>query len=291
MPEPETAAPVEELEPKVPVEEAPPETPEEPVAPETPVEPEAPAAPEEPSAAALRAQLEEKDAEIARLKAAQPAPEEPAPAPAPAAAEAKAIAKFVNVTRPQLEREFTREGITPQEQFRVLHDLSDHMLGAVLQDKVVPVGLAVIELSNDNELLRMQVENPGAKTTLAETRAELLKLPWARRSEPGIVQATYERILGRKANGRAPAPAAKGPARPATAVSKVLRDVSAGGGAPAKVTASVKLTTLQEAERQELESEAGPGTMPPDRYKAKLEARQANAKANNRKVPALLREL
>ena len=299
---------VEEQDPKLkpdgtPVEEAP-ETPQEPVdAPEeqpgevlppeeeTPVE--TPAAGEEPpaeeagpTADELRAQLEAKDAEIAQLKADKPVAGEPQQ-------RVSMGQVFLRDSKPALKAAFAAAK-TPAEQYEVMFNTANQMVGVILQDAGVigqdgkmrnlladtqSLAAANIDLANEIEIRDLR-SDPAFKASEAKVREQLKKMPWIERGDAGAVAKAFKAIGGKAQNGAAKTPAA------APAARTILKDLSAGGGASPK-PATIRLSKEQEVDYQAIISDGVNLTRP--EYYAKWKARADQAKAKKRPIPATYR--
>lgn len=269
-----------------------PETPEVPETPETPETPEVPEVPEEPagpSAEELLKQIQDKDAEIERLKGeTEKKPESP---PAERRIQNLVTDHFIKNVLPEARKVFTSEDATPEKQFNTIIDTVNQMIGAVQTDQIKPqiegLATALIETLNELEIRDLRGEVPDFKKAFEkQVRETLSKANWKDRGDMDFVRGIYHRILGASSDGKKPNPIAKS-AIPAA--SGALKDLSAGkGGAPVK-TSTVRLTAAQEAERKEMENEQGGLPFPPELYMSKLKARQDKLKANNRPVPSLLR--
>lgn len=249
--------------------------------------------PADDSAEQLRAQIAAKDAEIERLRAGgdQPKPE----APAPQDGGLRHIGNFVHQVVPQAKKAFADPETPLDRQFDIMLDTADKMLGAVMEDRVLPsinkLAIANIVLANELEIRDLRADNPDFKKQYEpQVKEELAKLEMKERGKPDVAKKIYYRILGEKnGHGKPATPVSNGKAR-ASAPSATLRDVSAGSPASAQKSNGIRLSKEQEAERQTDAQETGQ-LMSPESYLAKLKARQDRARALGRKVPQTLREL
>lgn len=240
------------------------------------------------SAAELRAQLAAKDAEIAALKAA-PKAEEPAKPAAPPQGRMSNIQLVQRQVIPEARKVFVDPNSTVQQQFDVLLDAQQQMLGAVLVDSINPyfenLATANIGLANELEIRDIRSEDSTfAKQLEPKVKAELDKMRWEDRGKPGAVKSVYYRLLG-ESNGKRAAEQVAAKPNPAA----VLRDVSAGMSGGGAKSPGIRLTKEQEADRLDMSTDGS--VLSPENYLAKLKARQDRAKATNRKVPSTLREL
>lgn len=261
-------------------------------APEAPAEPEAPAAP---SAEELAAQLAEANAKIAALEAPPAAPEPAAPAaPAPGGIQhMQASAQFVREVLPAAKQAFIKDTATPEQQFDTLYDMTNRMVGAVLQDRVAPVALANVEMHNEIEIRDLRVSedgtpNPEFRALEPTIRKELAQMSWKDRATGTAVSQVYDRLLGaktRKPGAAAPAPAAR-PATPNPAARAAVRDISTPAGA-VRPKVTVTLTAEQEADRSAMEADGQP--MSAELYAAKYKARADKAKALGKPIPRTYR--
>lgn len=243
--------------------------------------------PSEPTAEELKQQLAASQAEVEHLKSALPPSKEEEPEPAPTdrqPIQMTATQAFLHQTMPESKKQYSADTATPADQFDVMINTVDRFVGAVLQDQILPathqLAAALIESNNEIEMLQLKFYDPAFKGLEATVRKSLGKLTLVDRSKPQAVRNLYYQIRGAKPDGT-PVTSPKDP-------SAVLRDVSAGGGAPRK-SSSVRLTADQETERSAIEAEQDtPFT--PEQYAAKLKVRQDRAKAAQKTEPKLLRD-
>ena len=240
---------------------------------------------EEPTAETYRQQLADRDAEIARLRG-----EKPADVSTVAPGQRVSMAQvYLKTVKPELKRQFVA-GKDAEQQFEAVHEMANQMLGAVLTDRVDPLGLATVGLYNELEIRDLR-SDPTFKTLEPKVRAALNKADWKERAKveddgTGVVTAIYHRLRGSQQNGAAK-PVATTPKAPLSApVRQALKDVSSGGGASPK-PAGVRLTKEQETDFQAILQDGIDITRA--EYYAKWKARADQAKAGGRKIPATYR--
>lgn len=265
-----------------------------------PVGDEEPAAEPEPTAAELKAQLEAANAKIATLEGGdEPADEEPA-VPVKPTGRVSMSQTYLTQAVPEHRKEFAAAK-TPGEQYNVVMESANQMVGSILHDsgimengKLLEVGkhlrgLAISNVHMANELeIRDLRSDPEFKRLEPEVRKQLAKTAWSLRAGDDKhltpVADIYHRLIGAKKNGaikpQVPSRAA------APAAGKILRDVAAGGGASPKPT-SVRLTTEQESDYKEMVENGWTGSR--TEYYAKFQSRVQQAKAAKKPLPKTFR--
>lgn len=242
------------------------------------------------SAADLQAALDEN----ARLKAENDQLKAGARPAAPAATDGQekfpVTRHFISQVLPAAKQRFTHPEATAQDQFEVVTDLTDKLLGAYHNDRVLPaldqIVMQNIILQNEVEIRDLRAADPKFRSALeSAVRSELKTMRWEDRIKPEAVQTIVDRLTG--AARRVPAAAPSGVKRPGAA-SAVLRDVSAGGVGTRTPVSGTKLTPDQESDYQAMLAEGSEWTR--EQYYAKTKARQEMAKKNNRTVPKTYRD-
>ena len=281
MPEDVITPPTEEVV-ETPVEE----TPKDEVVEETPKEEE----PAGPSAEELKNQLDEAKAENERLKAESS--ERKPEAPQERRVQHLVTQNFIDKVLPAARKAFTAEDTTSDKQFDTIIETVNQMIGAVQTDQIRPqvesLATALIEVLNELEIRDLRGEVQDFKKAFEKpVRDALSKVNWKDRGNMDAVRAIYHRIKGAAGDGEKVPPKTN---KAIPGASGALKDLSAGkGGAPTK-TVTVRLTEEQEQDRKEIEEETGV-PHPPEKYFAKLKARQDKAKAAGKRIPNTLREL
>ena len=255
---------------------------------ETPATGEEPPAEEAgPTADELRAQLEEARAENERLKAEQPA----AGGQPPQRVSMGQV--FLRDSKPALKAAFSAAK-TPAEQYEVMFNTANQMVGVILQDAGVigqdgkmrnlladtqSLAAANIDLANEIEILNLR-SDPAFKAVEAKVRERVEKMSWVDRGEKGAVAKAYKAMGGKVQNGAPKSPAA------APAARTILKDISAGGGASPK-SQSIRLSKDQEVDYQGIVNDGVNLTRA--EYYAKWKARADQAKAKGRPMPKTYR--
>lgn len=244
-----------------------------------------------PSAEELQKQIEEKDAEIERLKG-ETAKKEPEPPIVERRAQNLVTDHFIKNILPEARKSFTSEDATPEKQFNTIIDTVNQMIGAVQTDQIRPqiegLATALIETLNELEIRDLRGEVSEFKKTFEkQVRETLSKANWKDRGNMDFVRGIYHRILGASSDGKKAVTVSK-PAIPAA--SGALKDISAGKGGQPTRPSTVRLTPQQETDRKSLEEETGT-PYPAELYQSKLKARQDKAKAAGKRIPSTLTEL
>lgn len=237
---------------------------------------------------------DEKDEEIERLKAEnkelkEKEGKEPAKEPAKGTIKNMAMRNFVSKEVPEAREKYLKDDVTVEQQFDIIVDVADKLIGAVHKDHIEPaqaqLAVAVIGLQNELEIRDLRGSSEAFKGVETKVKEALAKMTWVDRAASGVVGKLFDKFKPASAK---PKDDKKKPEPPK--VASTLKDVAGGGaGAGGGKGKQTRLTVEQEKDRQEIEAEQGT-PLSEEKYLAKLKTRQDTAKAAGRPEPTILRQ-